>query len=507
MRLMLDAGFPAAVHCRTGFWGSLPTPGLLLQTQYGQPVHLLRSVLKSVPWDGTAVAGVRFGHMWSLVSDAAATKSGGLSNYCNLDGRAAVLLQRDPASFHISPATDAAALVSTWGGRRRVTPAEYMAVVAQLRPDVAVALHDEVTHNTGNNRTRESISRSLRWLDACVAALSSTVSETVTSPRTRLLAYVPILSDAVARARAITDIVAHINAANSIIATTSTSPSSPADSGPVIVGIVLGGLFHGESSAERRHALADVVAKLPPELVRLLPGPRTVLEMFDAVAAGVDIVDSDYVTNLTRHGCAAVFRFEWSVADEVPSVDGAVVARDVADGRTSPTAALPRSQYAFQRAVPQRRHACGSTNKAEAAAPEEASVAVTSDSSLLNLRDVKHAMDAGPLVQGCPCFACSGLDSNSAAMLISSASAGAEADGSTRPVVARGHSRAYIHHLQETHEMLGDVLLAVHNTSHAARFMMRLRSIVATASQSGHDVSDTLAAYRAWLIDVNGFSE
>jgi hypothetical protein len=49
-------------------------------------------------------------------------------------------------------------------------------------------------------------------------------------------------------------------------------------------------------------------------------------------------------------------------------------------------------------------------------------------------------LDKGPLLPGCGCFAC------------------------------RRHSRAYVHHMLNTHEMLADVLLEAHNTSHVMAF-------------------------------------
>ncbi|WIA41169.1 hypothetical protein OEZ86_004784 [Tetradesmus obliquus] len=56
------------------------------------------------------------------------------------------------------------------------------------------------------------------------------------------------------------------------------------------------------------------------------------------------------------------------------------------------------------------------------------------DDSKLNLWSLQYRTDKGPLVQGCSCFAC------------------------------RNHSRAYLHHLLHTHEMLASVLLELHNT-------------------------------------------
>lgn len=57
-------------------------------------------------------------------------------------------------------------------------------------------------------------------------------------------------------------------------------------------------------------------------------------------------------------------------------------------------------------------------------------------------------MDKGPLVQGCSCFTC------------------------------QNHSRAYIHHLLQTHEMLAGVLLEMHNTHWWLQFFAAIREAI-----------------------------
>lgn len=54
------------------------------------------------------------------------------------------------------------------------------------------------------------------------------------------------------------------------------------------------------------------------------------------------------------------------------------------------------------------------------------------DPHKLNLRDKRYQLDKSPLVPGCECYAC------------------------------KHHTRAYVHHLLNTHEMLGAVLLTVY---------------------------------------------
>lgn len=67
---------------------------------------------------------------------------------------------------------------------------------------------------------------------------------------------------------------------------------------------------------------------------------------------------------------------------------------------------------------------------------------------VVNLWSREYAEDGRPLVEGCTCFACS------------------------------GYTRAYVHHLLETHEMLAAVLLELHNTHHWWRFMAAIREAI-----------------------------
>ncbi|KCV71484.1 hypothetical protein, variant [Fonticula alba] len=67
----------------------------------------------------------------------------------------------------------------------------------------------------------------------------------------------------------------------------------------------------------------------------------------------------------------------------------------------------------------------------------------------VNLWDREHAMAKGPFVKGCPCFAC-----------------------------AR-HTRSYTHHLLNTQELLGPLLLSIHNSHQALGLFREVRQVLA----------------------------
>lgn len=80
----------------------------------------------------------------------------------------------------------------------------------------------------------------------------------------------------------------------------------------------------------------------------------------------------------------------------------------------------------------------------------------------INIRNARHAEDPGPIDPECPCPTC------------------------------RGYSRAYVHHLFRSKEMLGPILLTMHNIHHYQRLMAGLRAAI----ESG-----TLAAFAAGMAE------
>ena len=85
---------------------------------------------------------------------------------------------------------------------------------------------------------------------------------------------------------------------------------------------------------------------------------------------------------------------------------------------------------------------------------------------VLNLRNARHADDAGPLDPQCACTAC------------------------TR------HSRAYLHHLFRANEMLGPMLLTQHNLTYYQSLMRRMRLAV-TEGRLGAHAAAVRAAWAA----------
>ncbi|GMH38298.1 hypothetical protein BSKO_06182 [Bryopsis sp. KO-2023] len=87
------------------------------------------------------------------------------------------------------------------------------------------------------------------------------------------------------------------------------------------------------------------------------------------------------------------------------------------------------------------------------------------DDTKINMLSLKHRLDSSPVLKGCECYCC------------------------------QRHSRAYIHHLIQTHEMLGSVLLHMHNTHHMLKFFESVRSSIHNGVFSEH--VEKLASRRA----------
>src|ERR1019366_3303274 len=70
------------------------------------------------------------------------------------------------------------------------------------------------------------------------------------------------------------------------------------------------------------------------------------------------------------------------------------------------------------------------------------------EAGVLRLRNACHRRDPAPLESDCPCYACSHF------------------------------SRAYLHHLFAAEEMLGPILLTIHNVTYYLRLMERARAAI-----------------------------
>lgn len=99
----------------------------------------------------------------------------------------------------------------------------------------------------------------------------------------------------------------------------------------------------------------------------------------------------------------------------------------------------------------------------------------------MRLRNAQFAEDAGPIEAGCDCPACD----PSGKLARPEGEWGSNKARSWASVSDRPFSRAYIRHLFLSKEMLGPILVSLHNLRHFQRFMHDVRLTVATDDWAG----------------------
>lgn len=182
--------------------------------------------------------------------------------------------------------------------------------------------------------------------------------------------------------------------------------------------------FQGDAMTRelRLKLISSVTAELPDDKPRLIQGIGRPNEVLDCVEAGVDLFESFFPYQVTERGCALSFRFRYQLDPETQ-----VLERNGAQVNEEPRAEKD----------------CDVSDKEEKEpmTPFE-----------MDLKSKRYREDFGPLVQGCSCYCC------------------------------RNHTRAYVHHLLLTNELLSGVLLMIHNFQHYFGFFHSLRQ----ALQEGH---------------------
>ncbi|KYO22396.1 queuine tRNA-ribosyltransferase accessory subunit 2 isoform X2 [Alligator mississippiensis] len=180
-------------------------------------------------------------------------------------------------------------------------------------------------------------------------------------------------------------------------------------------GFLLDG-FQGHAMAkETKLRLMDsVTAELPEDKPRLIHGIGKPDEVLECIERGVDIFESAFPYQVTERGCALSFSYDY---------------------QPDPEAAVLKQNWT--------KDAGGNGSKKDKDETSKADLEMTSFE--IFLKDKRYQDDFGPLVQGCSCYCC------------------------------QNHSRAYVHHLLVTNELLAGVLLMMHNFQHYFSFFGAIR--------------------------------
>ncbi|KAF1473799.1 Queuine tRNA-ribosyltransferase accessory subunit 2, partial [Pygoscelis antarcticus] len=160
--------------------------------------------------------------------------------------------------------------------------------------------------------------------------------------------------------------------------------------------------------------IASVTAELPEDKPRIIHGVGKPDEVLECIERGVDIFESFFPFQVTERGCALVFSYDCH-----PDPEAAVLKQNGAQDLEKNGA--EEDQDEISRADPEMT-------------PFE-----------IFLKDKRYQDDFGPLLEGCTCYCC------------------------------QRHTRAYVHHLLVTNELLAGVLLMMHNFQHYFSFFRAIR--------------------------------
>ncbi|KAG2428708.1 hypothetical protein HXX76_011412 [Chlamydomonas incerta] len=341
---------------------------------------------------------------------------------------------RDPTMYEYGtrPATEKEVHVCIHSGGHMVGPARYMDTVAALQPDMYVTLCDEITADSRPKRIATSARRTAAWLGTC---LELAVQHSQPQPQQQ--------QDAGAEGTAAGE------------AKAAAAREAAAAAGPLSGSLALAALTGGALPAERARAAKAVgdrpgiagyaicglgTGEDPAQRPALIAASMEGLGLAPEAAAGRVVFASGVVGGPDE--------LLEAVAAGVDLMDCAYVAQVTTGGYALTFPLRPPPGW-------QPGDAPGAGG-----AGAGADVARGSDDTKMNLWATAYRLDKGPLLPGCGCFAC-----------------------------AR-HSRAYVHHLLNAHEMLAEVLLEAHNTSHMNAFCQAVREAIAEGR---------FEQYRAWF--------
>ncbi|XP_036992788.1 queuine tRNA-ribosyltransferase accessory subunit 2 isoform X1 [Artibeus jamaicensis] len=180
-------------------------------------------------------------------------------------------------------------------------------------------------------------------------------------------------------------------------------------------GFLLDGFQGDPATLETRlNLLSSVTAELPEDKPRLISGVSRPDEVLECIERGVDLFESFFPYQVTERGCALTFSFDYQ-----PN---------------------PEETLLQQNGTQEEIKCVDQTKKIKTTSCDQEMTSFE-----INLKEKKYQEDFDPLVRGCSCYCC------------------------------KNHTRAYIHHLLVTSELLAGVLLMIHNFEHYFGFFHSIR--------------------------------
>lgn len=247
--------------------------------------------------------------------------------------------------------------VSIWapGGRRKITPEEYMKFIEVYSFDIAIAPSDPIPSGTTTKRCRKSIERTQQFLDKCLEI------------RAEKKLAVPLLGVVEGG-----DSIMYREKSAKYLATKN------------VDAYVLGGF--NMITSNWKQLLQMCVSHLKADKAKMMFGVLTPLEVLEAVELGVDVFDSVIAYDASERGCALTFPF-------TNLHKYTVLRTEIQDG------ILSAEQPAKKPKV---------DNNGEVVNGDANGEVVRRDLSRfeIDLNNKKYFDDDQPLVEGCTCYCC-----------------------------------------------------------------------------------------------------
>ncbi|XP_048202604.1 queuine tRNA-ribosyltransferase accessory subunit 2 [Perognathus longimembris pacificus] len=171
----------------------------------------------------------------------------------------------------------------------------------------------------------------------------------------------------------------------------------------------------------RLHMLSSVTAELPEDKPRLICGVSRPDEVLECIERGVDLFESFFPYQVTERGCALTFSFDYQLN--------------------------PEETILQQNGIKEEIKCMDQVKKTETTGYNQEMTSFE-----INLKEKKYQEDFNSVVSGCSCYCC------------------------------KNYTRAYIHHLLVTNELLAGVLLMMHNFEHYFGFFCSIREALKSGS-------------------------
>lgn len=341
--------------------------------------------------------------------------------------------------------------VDTHTGRKRVTADKYLERINIDNPGIVVALADEVDMNIGNKRISKAIERTKNWYHELSAADLCWKKTTGNSEA---------LSDA------------DTNTGKYLFAVIQQNPNYPEQLPTLIdyvlsngaAGIVLGGAHMNETAKQRGKFIKSAKEHIPAHVPTMIQGADSIEDIALALAHGVDLISGNYPHTLARKGHASALPASLIAqrsGDDAKNAASTTTA-DAAAGGILGSGSMPAT-VGFKRLATDDTDEVAESQSTDvsSAASKKAKRDVNVDTTItssaadncsVNLWSTIYKKDTRPLVEGCQCHAC------------------------------KHHTRAYIHHLLLSKEMLAELLLFHHNQHQLLQLFDTARSRIGSGT-------------------------